>query len=183
MTVAARYEGAGAARKIVNRTPEEVEKLRRIVSNVLGADLTRGDQVTVEELSFNDQFATEVSHTLETQERRDFWWTLAHNLSYPALAIAILLVFFRLFKRTTKDDVFVGIPLPRANGHNGNGNGNGNGHGNGNGKLHPAYAGRHGEESQEVVTVEVLNQLIKENPQNMTQAIRSWLDRGKSPSK
>jgi hypothetical protein len=31
------------------------------------------------------------------------------------------------------------------------------------------------------VTVEVLNQLIKENPQNMTQAIRSWLDRGETP--
>ncbi len=30
-----------------------------------------------------------------------------------------------------------------------------------------------------VVTVEVLNQLIRENPANMTQAVRSWLGRGK----
>jgi hypothetical protein len=29
----------------------------------------------------------------------------------------------------------------------------------------------------------VLNQLIKENPQNMTQAIRGWLDRGSTSSK
>jgi len=28
------------------------------------------------------------------------------------------------------------------------------------------------------VTVDVLNQLIRENPQNMTQAIRSWMTRG-----
>ena len=28
-----------------------------------------------------------------------------------------------------------------------------------------------------VVTVEVLNQLIRENPANMTQAVRSWLGR------
>jgi hypothetical protein len=31
-----------------------------------------------------------------------------------------------------------------------------------------------------VVTVDVLNQLIKENPDNMTQAIRNWMARDKS---
>ncbi len=85
VTVAARVEGTGAARKVVNRTPEEVEKLKRIVSNVLGADTTRGDQITVEELAFNDQLSTEVTRTLETQERRDFWWTLAHMGPPPPL--------------------------------------------------------------------------------------------------
>jgi hypothetical protein len=52
---------------------------------------------------------------------------------------------------------------------NGNGNGNGNGH--------------HGDdfESQPgVVTVEVLNRLIKENPANMTQAIRDWMNKGRT---
>ena len=34
--------------------------------------------------------------------------------------------------------------------------------------------------SQPAVTVDVLNQLIRENPQNMTQAIRSWMTRGES---
>jgi len=174
VTVAARLEGVGAARKVVNRTPEEVEKLRRIVSNVLGADTTRGDQVTVEEMPFNDQLATEVAHTLETQERRDFWWTLARNLAYPALAVGMLLVFLRLFKRTAKDDIPIGIPVGRLSLNGGNGNGNGH---------RPAYAERGGEAAPDVVTAEVLNQLIKENPQNMTQAIRAWLDRGSSSAK
>jgi flagellar M-ring protein FliF len=173
VTIAARVEGAGAARKVVNRSPEEVEKLKRIVSNVLGADTTRGDQVTVEELAFNDQLSTEVTRTLETQERRDFWWTLARSLAYPALAVGILLVFLRLFKRTVKDDIPIGIPVGRL-GLNGGGNGNGH---------RPMYADRSGEASPEVVTAEVLNQLIKENPQNMTQAIRAWLDRGSASSK
>jgi hypothetical protein len=31
-----------------------------------------------------------------------------------------------------------------------------------------------------VVTVDVLNQLIRENPDNMTQAIRGWMTRGKA---
>jgi flagellar M-ring protein FliF len=178
VTVAARFEGTGAARKVVNRTPEDVEKLRRIVSNVLGADTVRGDLITVEEMSFNDQLATEVTNTLETQERRDFWWTLAHNLAYPALAIGVLLVFLVLFKRTAKDEIPIGIPVGRLTLNGGNGNGNGNGNG-----RRPVYAEHGGEPSSEVVTVEVLNQLIKENPQNMTQAIRGWLDRGSTSSK
>jgi hypothetical protein len=31
-----------------------------------------------------------------------------------------------------------------------------------------------------VVTVEVLNRLIRENPANMNQAVRGWLSRGSS---
>jgi hypothetical protein len=34
-----------------------------------------------------------------------------------------------------------------------------------------------------VVTVEVLNQLVRENPTNMTGAIRAWLNRGSPPPK
>ena len=30
-----------------------------------------------------------------------------------------------------------------------------------------------------VVTVDVLNRLIKDNPNNMTQAIRDWMNRGR----
>ena len=37
--------------------------------------------------------------------------------------------------------------------------------------------------SQRVVTVEVLNQLVRENPANMTGAIRAWLGRGTPPSR
>src|SRR5579859_7053807 len=36
VTVAAKMEGAGADRKVVNRSPEELEKLRRIVASALG---------------------------------------------------------------------------------------------------------------------------------------------------
>jgi len=58
-------------------------------------------------------------------------------------------------------------------GEHGNGNGNGNGHGHGF-KLDPFDA------PPGVVTVEVLNRLIKENPANMTQAIRDWMSKGRS---
>ncbi len=62
-------------------------------------------------------------------------------------------------KRVKPEEIPLGVPI-------GNGNGNGNGH--------HGRAGNSG-----VVTVEVLNQLIRENPANMTQAVKSWLTRGK----
>ena len=60
-----------------------------------------------------------------------------------------------------------------AKGGNGGGNGNGNGNGGDHGRANWRNQPDHG-----VVTVEVLNQLVRENPGNMTQAIRSWLTRG-----
>jgi flagellar M-ring protein FliF len=165
VTVAANVEGSGATRKVTARTPEEIEKLRRIVTNVLGADSTRGDQVTVEELTFNDQMATEVTRNLQTQERHDLWWTVGRNVAYPLLAFGALFFFFRLFKRTATEEVSLGVPgrLATRNGHS-------------NGQR-PVYAVRNGSGGDETITVEVLNQLIKENPQNMTHAIRTWLNR------
>lgn len=173
VTVASRFEGAGAERKPAPRPQEEMEKLRRIVQSALGNDTSRGDQVTVEEMPFNDQLATEVALQLEKQEKQDFWWRLLGTLAYPALAVGALLVLFRMLKRTPVETIPLGIPIGQlgryANGHS---NGNGNGHGNGrdwNGDAIPAR-----------VTVDVLNQLVRENPGNMTQAIRTWLTRGNS---
>ena len=40
-----------------------------------------------------------------------------------------------------------------------------------------AHAKSHGQGG--VVTVDVLNQLIRENPANMTQAVRTWLTKPK----
>jgi flagellar biosynthesis/type III secretory pathway M-ring protein FliF/YscJ len=142
--------------------------------NVLGTDTVRGDQITVEELPFNDQFATEVTRNLETQERRDLWWTIARNVAYPALALGVLFVFIRLFKRASGEGIPIGIPVGRL--PLGVGNARGQGH-------PPVFAERAGQSGPETVTAEVLNQLIKENPQNMSQAIRTWLGRGSTPSK
>ena len=56
------------------------------------------------------------------------------------------------------------------NGNNGNGNGNGHSH-----------FGEPFEPQPGVVTVDVLNRLVKENPSNMTQAIRDWMNKGRNP--
>jgi flagellar M-ring protein FliF len=172
VTVAARYEGEGTARKVVTRSPEELDKLKQIVIGAIGiqagADNTRNDTITLEELPFNDEFATTMTQQLDQQQKREFWWDTARNLVYPALGVVALLLLLRIFKRTPVQEIPLGVPVGRLMGaHNGNGNGNGNGQGHWQPEPQPG-----------VVTVDVLNRLIKENPSNMSQAIRDWMNRG-----
>jgi len=163
--IAQKFDGKGAERKAVPRSPEELEKLRNIVKSALGiqetGDGTRKDEITLEEMPFNDQTAAEVTQQIEQQDKRQFWIDNAPKLIYPTLAIGILFMFWRMLKNTKVDDIPLGVPI-------GNGNGNGNGH-----YSKPGAAG------SGVVTVEVLNQLIRENPANMTQAVRTWMNRTK----
>jgi flagellar M-ring protein FliF len=166
--VAQRFEGKGADRKAVPRTPEELEKLRRIVESALGIQENgasdRKDEIALEEMPFNDQVATEMTQQFDQQEKKQLWMDIGQKMIYPAMAIGVLFMFWRALKQTKVDDIPIGIPI--GNGHT-NGNGNGN--------------GKHGKGSigEGIVTVEVLNQLIRENPANMSQAVRTWLTRGK----
>lgn len=172
VTVAAQMQGTGTDRKVVNRSPEDLKKLQDIVASAVGLDKTRGDAITLEELSFNDQFATEVTQQLDQQQRQQFWWNLVRNLAFPALGLVAFVMLLRLLKRTPVQEIPLGVPVSRLiPRYNGNGNGNGNGH-----SVRPGNY-----EIPGVVTVDVLNRLIKENPTNMTQAIRDWMNRGHTP--
>jgi hypothetical protein len=81
-----------------------------------------------------------------------------------------LIILLRLFKSTPVQEIPIGVPVGRLIAKQ-NGNGNGNGHGK-YGEFEPPPG---------VVTVDVLNRLIKENPANMTQAIRDWMTKGRTP--
>ena len=124
-----------------------------------GTDAERKDAITLEEMPFNDQPAVELTQELVQQEKHQLWLDMAQKGIYPALVIGALFLFWRLWQKTSKDEIPIAIPAT-------NGNGNGNGHG-------------HRKPAQGVVTVDVLNQLIRENPANMTQAVRGWLARSK----
>ena len=81
---------------------------------------------------------------------------------YPVMGLIVLAMLWRVFKRAPDVDIPVGVPVGELSG--------------GvlvNGK--PGARTPHG-----VVTVDLMNQLVRENPQNMTQAIRGWMTRGES---
>jgi flagellar M-ring protein FliF len=170
VTVAAQFQGTGDDRKVVPRSPEDLKKLQDIVSSAVGIDTTRGDTIALEELPFNNDFADNITKELDQQQKTDFWVTLARNSVYPALGIVALIILLRLFKSTPVQEIPIGVPVGRLIAKQ-NGNGNGNGHGKF-GEFEPPPG---------VVTVDVLNRLIKENPANMTQAIRDWMTKGRTP--
>jgi flagellar M-ring protein FliF len=178
--VAARYEGTGSARKAVPRPPQELEKLRRIVQSALGlqpTDTTRKDEITLEEMPFNDQFA-EVTQDLGREAQKHFWWTQVQNLIFPVLGLAVVVAFFRMLKRTPETPA----PGARETEEEALDLADGNGHRRreetpllaGAGRMSGAYA--RGMQPG-VVTVETLNQLVRENPTSVTQAIQGWLNR------
>jgi flagellar M-ring protein FliF len=170
VTVAAQMQGTGDDRKVVPRSPEDLKKLQDIVASAVGIDTTRGDTIALEELPFNSDFADNVTKELDQQQKTDFWLNLARNSIYPALGIVALFILLRLFKSTPVQEIPLGVPVGRLMAKH-NGNGNGNGHGKF-GEFEPQPG---------VVTVDVLNRLIKENPANMTQAIRDWMTKGRAP--
>jgi flagellar M-ring protein FliF len=163
--VAQKWEGQGTDRKITNRTPADMENLRSIVKSALGIQET-GD-ITLQEMPFNNEPGMEITQQLDKQEKREFWLEMSQKLIYPALALAVVFAFWKMFQKAKAEEIRLGAAF-FANGHS-NGNGNGNGH-----------FTKTGLPAKGVVTVDVLNQLIRENPANMTQAVRGWLGRTKN---
>jgi hypothetical protein len=92
-----------------------------------------------------------------------FWLQIAQTAAYPIAGLVLLGMLWRLFKRTPDVDIPIGVPLGELEEHDST-----------------AFNGKPGRAPAGVVTVDVLNQLIRENPQNMTQAIRGWMTRGQS---
>ncbi|PAW81458.1 MAG: flagellar M-ring protein FliF [Pedosphaera sp. Tous-C6FEB] len=158
--VAAKMQGTGKDRKAAPRTEEELKKIRTIVRSALGIvenDATRRDEITLEEMSFNEEFGFEQVAKLETQQQRDQWMQIGQQVGYGAVALAVLFVFWRAFKSTAAESIPLGVPvgqLADASGSSG-------------GDARP--------KPEMPVTVEALNRMVRENPENMTQAIRSWM--------
>src|SRR5262245_24354761 len=112
--VAQKMEGEGKERKPVSYSDEEIQKLKRIVQSALGLqenDPTRKDEVTLEQIPFNDQAATELSQRLETDSKRQFYWEIGKNVLYAFVALLILAVFLKLLKKTSAPDIALGQPV------------------------------------------------------------------------
>jgi flagellar M-ring protein FliF len=158
--IAAKMTGTGTNKVAQPRSKEELDKIRSLVQSALGIQQDpqnsegRKDVITVEEFAFNDNGAGDLTATLEKDQKWQMWMQIGQTVAYPVLGLIVIFMLFRLFKRAPQADIPIGVPVGEAQ--------------NGRGR------------SQSTVTVDVLNQLIRENPQNMTQAIRSWMTRGES---
>lgn len=162
--IASRMTGTGTNRVVEPRSKEELDKIRNLVQSALGIQQNieggRNDVITVEEFIFNDNGATELTATLQQEQKWQQWMQIGQTFAYPVLGLVVLAMLWRILKRAPDVDIPIGVPV-----------------GEGDGNL--TVNGKPGARTPRgVVTVDVLNQLIRENPQNMTQAIRGWMTRG-----
>ena len=149
---------SGPDHKPVVRPPEEIEKLRRIVQSALGLqlgeDANRRDEITLEEMSFNDwTTATTPEPGPVPPVRPPAWWGIAAVAGGAVVVVLLLLVV--LGRR--REPVVAGTRAPAPVAGPVAAIASGNGHG------------------EEEVTVESLNRLLRENPGPMTHAVRGWL--------
>jgi len=112
----------------------------------------------------------DVAQDLGKQEKRQFWWNTAQNLVYPGLALVVFVIFWRALKRTSAAPVSDGVafvPQPAA----------ANAHGRNAAADTTEWQPQQPAETAGAVSVDVFNTLVRENPDNVTQAIQTWLAR------
>ena len=166
--VAQRFTGTGTNRTAQPRTPQDLTRLQKVVEDAVGiqqgADPLRKDSITVEEAPFSEAVAGDTFKDIEHQERSRMWMDLATNALYPTLGLAALFFLWRLFQNTPTDPIPLGVPVG-AIGADG------------------TMAGALGSGTGGTITVEAFNQMVRENPANMTQAIRGWMARNTAATK
>jgi flagellar M-ring protein FliF len=151
------------------RSTNEIEIIRNGVRAALGIQETSVetgrlmDELRIVEMVFNEDPAKIMEIQIERSDRQRYWWEIAQNSIFPALGLAVLFLFWRTLQRTSIEEIPIGIPVG-AEEKKGENNSN-----------------RRRSETEEidpfVITSEMMNKLVRENPTNMTHALRTWMMR------
>jgi flagellar M-ring protein FliF len=88
-------EGGEPVRQSIPRSQEELDNIRLIVQNSVGYDPLRGDQVAINQFSFDTTQVDRERELLEQAERREFWY----NVTQKVLLVVSILIFV-LFARS-----------------------------------------------------------------------------------
>ena len=98
---------------------------------------------------------------MQREQKWQFGLQMTQTLLYPLGGLILFGVLWRTLKRAPDIDIPIGVPVGET-AETGN----------------TVTANGAKRQTPGVITVDVLNQLIRENPQNMTHAIRGWMNRG-----
>jgi flagellar M-ring protein FliF len=156
--VALRTTGTGDARQPQPRTPEEIAALRTMVVNALGVAPSRApgaaaDQVvSIQEVDFatDPLVAPEVLPQAVTE--RDRWIDFGERALVVVAALVVLLLFVRVLRRSQAEAASLEV-------YNG---------GAGGGRGRPM-------ELDGEITPELLNQLIRQKPDNVGLTLKRWM--------
>ena len=143
------------ASKAQPRTPVELDGLRRMVANSIGIkgdDKELAKVVTLEEVSFEAPVEPKAGVADMVFAHPD----LLKNGIAVGIALVLFVVFLRMLKRTTPDE----IPIELLEAQRG---------------LNPD-----GSSGPAAVTAEMLNDMIRQKPDNVGLALRDWMANGES---
>jgi len=195
-----RLEGQADDRKLVTRSAADLDKLKRAAERALG--LTDKDplgEVVVEELPFNEEAQQKETARVD----RDALWTRGIELSRILGAVGvsglILLILWRMLRRGSEELLAAGVPVGQLIGTpqmamagvpgaavamaaGGGGAADGSGDDDAEDDQEAQEKKKKmkmdfglSKQRPERVTLEVLKDLIRDNPQKMVQAARAWL--------
>mgnify|MGYP002634202187 FL=1 len=152
LLVAKRMDDTGAP---IDRTDEDLQRLRQIVINALGIQLKAGETheelVTVTEMEFaQDPF---VMQTQTMNEEIDFqkWIELGKNVAGIALGIGVIFFFMQMLKKNVPEQISIELLQPQQ-----------------------VLQSRKLEDAG-TVTPEMLNELIRQKPANIGVSLREWI--------
>ena len=111
VAVDGRYEldKAGTA-TYVARTAEELQNIEDIIKNAVGYDLTRGDQITVSGVKFDNEYLKKEQQEMRSREQMEFWITIAKYSLFFFIAVLFLL-FLRYLAKTIADAMNPPVPV------------------------------------------------------------------------
>jgi len=134
----------------VERAPEELDRLRQIVAHAIGVPVARMDEVItlVEQPFISTETATDDEMAV-MQQQVMHWAEVLRNFLAVGFAGAMFLFFLRLLKRHKPEPISLEV-------------------------VEDLEKKKKEAEAQPRLTPELLNELIREKPDNVATALRSW---------
>ena len=153
--VARRYEGTGANRTPIDRTPAEILSLKGHVMNALGIRLKAGETidslVTLTESDFAPNPIVNTQEILIKEQNLDRWIETGKNSIGVILGIGVVIFFLQMLKRNQPERISVEVLQPEQ-----------------------MLQSRRMEDTS-AVTPEMLNELIRQKPANIGVTLKGWI--------
>ncbi len=154
--IAMRTEGEGEDSKTLPRSAEEIGTLQRMVHNALGLDVsTQQGLVTLEETVFHTVEKAPEDSLVQLQDQFMRWYDVARNFFAVGIAVVMFIIFLRMVKRHKPG--FVDTEIITEAGPRGI---------------------RQASDVSTFLTPELLNDLIREKPENVSTALKNWATNG-----
>lgn len=140
------------------RSPEEIAALRQVVMNALGIRVAQGQNpdslVSLQEVPFNVEPVSDKIASIESETRIQSWIELGRGYIAVALALVVFVLFLKMLKKQKPEPVPVELLSAKPETQQ-------------RGNIQLNAGG---------LTPEVLNELIKQKPDNISTALREWVN-------